>query len=138
MVHVGLTQEGCNPSSRHLAAAAEIVLLCATNARAATCTARPQMAGYLSSSNCACMLRTHWTRALSCVADALSLCCPNHRCGLCVCCAADLFPDWPEDKRVAFYMDKEQRFRDMAGKDGKAVDKQGRTPPPALHTNLAY
>jgi hypothetical protein len=29
--------------------------------------------------------------------------------------AADLFPDWPEDKRVAFYEDKEQRFRDMAG-----------------------
>ena len=29
--------------------------------------------------------------------------------------AADLFPDWPEDKRTAFYEEKEQRFRDMAG-----------------------
>eukprot|EP00878_Enallax_costatus_P004882 GHUV01005136.1.p1 GENE.GHUV01005136.1~~GHUV01005136.1.p1 ORF type:complete len:298 (+),score=84.81 GHUV01005136.1:130-1023(+) len=29
--------------------------------------------------------------------------------------AADLFPDWPEEKRVAFYTEKEQRFRDMAG-----------------------
>jgi hypothetical protein len=39
--------------------------------------------------------------------------------GLClfcgIPCAADLFPDWPEEKRLAFYMDKEQRFRDMAG-----------------------
>lgn len=29
--------------------------------------------------------------------------------------AAELFPDWPEERRTAFYMDKEQRFRDMAG-----------------------
>lgn len=29
--------------------------------------------------------------------------------------AADLFPDWTEDKRVAFYTEKEQRFRDVAG-----------------------
>lgn len=36
-------------------------------------------------------------------------------CGLCCLLAADLFPDMPEDKRVAFYMEKEQRFRDMAG-----------------------
>lgn len=32
-----------------------------------------------------------------------------------VACAADLFPDWPEERHVEFYMDKEQRFRDMAG-----------------------
>lgn len=31
--------------------------------------------------------------------------------------AADLFPDWPEDRRTAFYMEKEQRFRDMAGRN---------------------
>jgi hypothetical protein len=29
--------------------------------------------------------------------------------------AAELFPEWPEDKRTAFYEEKEQRFRDMAG-----------------------
>eukprot|EP00879_Flechtneria_rotunda_P016935 GHRR01017730.1.p1 GENE.GHRR01017730.1~~GHRR01017730.1.p1 ORF type:complete len:154 (+),score=45.06 GHRR01017730.1:2567-3028(+) len=29
--------------------------------------------------------------------------------------AADLFPDWPEEKRVAFYEEKEQRFRNNAG-----------------------
>jgi hypothetical protein len=29
--------------------------------------------------------------------------------------AADLFPDWPEEQRTAFYNEKEQRFRDMAG-----------------------
>lgn len=28
--------------------------------------------------------------------------------------AADLFPDWPEERRTAFYMDKEERFRNMA------------------------
>lgn len=29
--------------------------------------------------------------------------------------AADLFPDWPEARRTAFYEEKEQRFRNMAG-----------------------
>lgn len=29
--------------------------------------------------------------------------------------AADLFPDWPEDRRTAFYTEKEQRFRNTAG-----------------------
>lgn len=28
--------------------------------------------------------------------------------------AADLFPDWPVERHVEFYTDKEQRFRDMA------------------------
>eukprot|EP00882_Tetradesmus_deserticola_P028523 GHRQ01031780.1.p2 GENE.GHRQ01031780.1~~GHRQ01031780.1.p2 ORF type:complete len:130 (+),score=38.70 GHRQ01031780.1:1077-1466(+) len=29
--------------------------------------------------------------------------------------AADLFPEWPVEQRVAFYEEKEQRFRDMSG-----------------------
>eukprot|EP00775_Hariotina_reticulata_P003528 gene3528-3797_t len=29
--------------------------------------------------------------------------------------AADLFPNWPEARRTAFYEEKEQRFRNMAG-----------------------
>jgi len=29
--------------------------------------------------------------------------------------AADLFPHWSEQQHVAFYTDKEQRFRDLAG-----------------------
>jgi hypothetical protein len=43
-------------------------------------------------------------------------------CAVCACSgrhnpeiAAELFPEWPEDKRTAFYEEKEQRFRDMAG-----------------------
>lgn len=37
--------------------------------------------------------------------------------------AADLFPDWPEEQRTAFYEEKEQRFRDMAGEGGS--EKEG-------------
>lgn len=29
--------------------------------------------------------------------------------------AADLFPEWSVERHVAFYTDKEQRFRDLAG-----------------------
>lgn len=43
--------------------------------------------------------------------------------------AADLFPDWTEERRTAFYMEKEQRFRDMAGR----VD----WPPPALPEHIS-
>ncbi len=38
--------------------------------------------------------------------------------------AADLFPDWPEDRRTQFYMDKEERFRSMAGARSHSAGSQ--------------